>query len=141
MVDDESSGAAEAPGAQPGAVTVAGHDEDVDTFRHRAHDLAFGAPMQPELRGVGVAEALGRRSKQLHGLVVGDVLVAAIGVSAGKAAPEEADRGCIRSLGDVRVSDVEQREIRVRGKVLRGGIDATLPGAFDHPDDNAHGRH
>jgi hypothetical protein len=141
MVDDESGGVPQALRPEARVIAIAGHHQDIDTISHGAHHFALDAPATAEQLDIGMAETSSGGGKQLRRLVIGHIVVAAGGSAPGEAAPEEAGGRRVGDFGDIRGCDVQERESRIRGKVLHGSVDAALPGSLDNPDDDSHGRH
>ena len=141
MVDDESGGVPQALRSETRAIAVAGHHEDIDTVSHGTHHFAFDAPSTADQLGIRVAETSGSCGEQVRRFVVRDIVVAAVGSASWEAAPEQAGGRGVGGFGDIRRGDVQEGESRIRRKLVRGSVDAALPGSLNDPDDDAHGRH
>ena len=141
MVDDESSGMAQAPGSEVRAIAISGDDEDIHTLGNCAHHFLLDAPRRSSRSASGRPQAIRGGREQLGGLIIGDVLVSPVWLSRRKAAPEQSECGRIGGLGHIRWRHMQEGELGVGGKALDGRVDAPLPRALNNPDNDMHGGH
>ena len=138
MVDDETSGVAQAVRTETRTVTVASHNQEVDALGDCADNFAFDPSPKMKKLSVVPSELRCRGFQDLQGLLVRDLLKTADRPVRPKS-PTEQSGGCpFGDLADIRRRDVEERDARVGGNDPNGGIEAPLPCALDQPDDNPH---
>src|SRR5487761_532183 len=137
VIDDEPTGRAEAFRAQPGAVAVAGHDQQASAVGG-GDDLMLDppGPLQP---GAGTPQALGGGLQELLGGAGGQSLQPGAGVALAVAAAQQTRIGAVPDGRDVAAGDVQQDDIGSVGRPAAGGVDTGRPGAFDDPGDHFHG--
>ena len=138
VVDDEASGVAQAVRTETRTVTVAGHNQEVDVVGDCSDNFALHpAPKMNKLR-VLPSEPRCRGFQDLQGLLVRDLLKTA-DRPVRPESPTEQSGGCrFSDLADIGGRDVEERDLRVGGNDVGGGVEAPLPCALDQPDDDPH---
>ena len=138
VVDDEASGVAQAARTETRTVTVAGHNQKVDAFGDCADDFALNpSPTMKELR-VLPSEPRCCGFQDLQGHLVRDLFETGCG-RVPPESPTEQSGGCrFGDLADIGGRDVEERDLRVGGNDVGGGVEAPLPCALDQPDDDPH---
>src|SRR6185295_3387571 len=135
VVDDEAGVPAQALGAEPLVVAVAGADEQVGAVAGGDH-LALD-PSVADLRHGVAAEALARVREQRLGGLVGDLLPAR-SARRRRAAAEQAGTAPGMDLLELGRRHREQEDLGVLGDEQRGRVDARLPSRLGCPDDDPH---
>ena len=138
VVDDEASGVTQAVRTETRTITIAGHNQEVDALGDRADDFALNPSPKMKKLSVRPSKPHCRGLQDRRGLLVRDILEMASRPVHPKAPAEQSGSCSFGDLADVGGRDVEQRNLRVGGNDLSGGVEAALPRALDQPHNDPH---